>query len=114
MRHQKTRTKVPPEVATNPLARRDWILRQVRLKGRHTITSLAEEWGVHRVSLGNAWWGGGFCDLQERTAEFLGVPVQELFPELYDPESGGRLLAIRTPNRTTKPRFAHVQNAEAV
>lgn len=113
MQTRKHKATLTPEVVRDAVRRREWINYQVRIRG-YSQASLAREWGVDPSALRSAWIGGGYCDLQERTAGLLGVPVQALFPELYDPETGGRILLVRGSKRTTKARLDHVQNAQAV
>lgn len=95
------------DIVRTPAARRAWITAQLRLRGV-SMLSLARRLGVSRQAVSQAMIVASER-IQEAIAAELGLAVQDLFPEFYDPVSGERT-AKRNP--TAGQRRRNVEDRE--
>lgn len=89
------------DIPSNPVARRAWILFQLKLKG-HTLGSLARSLGVSRNTTCSALHRQ-YPRMEAAIAKKLGLRPQQLWPERY--------LGDGTPDRPSgRKLYKHARN----
>jgi len=99
--------RAPPvtsEIPKEPAYRRAWVIYQLNLRGL-SFSELARRHGVSRFSIQNAMMRPSY-PMELCIAKALGLKVEELFPERYDPHTGRRLHPVRgaKPSTANRPR----------
>ncbi len=106
------RDMTPYAIPKNPHERRAWICFQLKIRGL-SQRQLAKKEKVSPQCVSSALIGGGSSHLQEAVANAIGLSVQQLFPELYNPTTGERLLPVRPRKRTTHCELDNVKSDKA-
>ncbi len=88
-----------------PLKRRHYIKCELGMRGWRSITAFAKHLGVKPQAISNAF-NAPSSHIEQAIADEIGVPVQELFWDRYDVQTGERLYVEREQQRSiTQKRY---------
>jgi lambda repressor-like predicted transcriptional regulator len=97
-------------IPKRPAERRAWIIFQLRMRNS-SFRVLADREGVSVAAVSSAAGGKASSHLQAVLAAEVGLPVQRLFPELYD-DHGKRMGWTREKQRITRRPACNVEEGK--